>query len=399
MDASAALATAIEFLWNSNTAPGKVIVLVILIATVIACRQALRHRRRYRTYEAMWLSRVADKLKLATTTPPSTDSAKGQLAEDAGGRKLVELATLMDGVPESSLIGDRLAALGRLRQARVRVNVSALQQMTSLREHANTTLALPAYVANLSMMLGLLGTFLGLSMMVSEIEGTVAGVVSGADRAFVNASLTGLSNVISGKKTAFSCTLVGLFSSIGVSWLNFLLARAQSRFYDQLERFTAEELLPATVPSVEGETALERFSLQFGDSFERLEILAKEHGKTVEYLVAIEKSFGVIIDNVVAITRRGERTSTTDDAVLAGVIAQLTQVNGSIGKLLEALPRMLSTHTQSQERLIADLAHATAREHTAHAAEPNRFRGVAAQSGLAGLVAGGVMWLLSWVAR
>jgi biopolymer transport protein ExbB/TolQ len=398
-----------QFLWSSNSTSGKTITALIVIFGVVAAWQALRHRGRYLGYEAHWLAEVGKKLHDARVRTPSASEPSDP---DSESSLLVELSTLTKAAPEASLIGLRLKAIDRMRQARVKVNVAALQQVTLLREHAKLSLAFPGYVASVAMMLGLLGTFIGLAQMVGQIEfqlaqakqaqaaladartagkpapKTDAGTVAAARPAATptgkpaatsagatwpappragtlpaarsvqtwTAPIEGLTAIIASKKTVFSCTIVGLICSIGLSFLNFLLARAQSAFYSQLERFTVEELLPATVPGVEGETALERVSLRLGDSFERLESLAKGHTRTIEQLRAMEKGFQVIVDNVVTLTRQGDQKSAAEaTATLATVITQLTHVSGSVTGLVEAIPQMLSTFKESQERLAQQL--------------------------------------------
>jgi len=84
------------------------------------------------------------------------------------------------------------------------------------------------------MMLGLFGTFVGLSMMVVDIQQALPGGDGAANATQWAASVSGLGKILAGKKTAFSATLAGLFFSILVSALNFRLARAQSAFYDGL---------------------------------------------------------------------------------------------------------------------------------------------------------------------
>ena len=87
----------------------------------------------------------------------------------------VDLRELGEKVPGDTLIGDRLAVVGRLKQARVKVTVDALQQMTVLRESSITSLAFPGYAVDLAMMLVLLGTFFGLCLMLLQMQGVVPG--------------------------------------------------------------------------------------------------------------------------------------------------------------------------------------------------------------------------------
>jgi hypothetical protein len=149
---------------------------------------------------------------------------------------------------------------------------------------------------------------------------------------------------------------VGLFFSIVVSALNFVLARAQSQFYDLLERFTTEELLPATVPAFDDETPWEKLSTQLGDSFEHLKAVAGEQTRSAEQMVAVEKTFATVIENIETITRRAATAPLQGMAgEITNVIGALTQVNASMISLTERLPQVLDAFRQTHQSTLREL--------------------------------------------
>lgn len=250
----------------------------------------------------------------------------------------VELAELRENVPPRTLIGERLAALARMKQARVKVNVDALQQITLLGENASPGLAFPGYAVDLAMMLGMLGTFVGLCLMLLQMQNVLPSATGvPASGGFAEAARS-LGGIIATKKTAFVTTLVGLSCAIGVSSLNFLLARAQSALYDALERFTTEELLPATVPAVEDETAMEKLSLQLSDTFASLGSLAEHHAGNLERLQEMEAAFGAIVGSIRAITQQSARGPAEEAAdALTTLVKQLGDANEALVKVAESV--------------------------------------------------------------
>jgi hypothetical protein len=354
----------LQLLWQNNTASGRTIISLIIFFGIAGCACAIRHYRRYRGMERYWLEAVRDRLhrthESRNMSAPAAfeegmaDPAPQPAAPLIDAVPIVELRELQESVPPTSLIGDRLSTIARMKQARIKIDVDALQQSSILKESANWSLSLPAYIVSLVMMLGLLGTFIGLSLMVVDIQQALPG--AGAHASQWATTVSSLGKILAGKKTAFSATLAGLFFSIVVSLLNFALARAQSELYDRLERFTAEELLPAVAPGVEDQTPWEKLSMQLGDSFEQLKELAVEQSRSAEQLSAVEKTFATIIDNIEAITQRAATAPLQGMAgEMTNVIGQLTVVNSAILGLTEKLPQLVNAFRQTHQTTLAEI--------------------------------------------
>ncbi len=324
----------LSLVWQQNTGIGRAILLLLLTLGATAAAAALRHLRRYRGAEMRALDGVRAKL--------AGIRAREEGEQPEGSRPTtpppVDLAELGQNVPPGTLIGDRLAALARMKQARVKVNVEALQQITLLRENASPGLAFPGYAVDLAMMLGMLGTFVGLCLMLLQMQGVLpsaSGVPAAGGFAEAAQSLGG---IIASKKTAFVTTLVGLSCAIAVSFLNFLLARAQSACYDALERFTTEELLPATMGMVEDETAMEKLSLQLSDTFASLGSLSEHQAGNLERLQEMQDAFGAIVGSIRAITQQSVRGPAEEAAgALTTLVKQLADANDALVKVAESM--------------------------------------------------------------
>ncbi len=372
----------LDFLWQNNTASGRAIITIIVVLGVTGSLCAFRHCWRYRHTELRWLIEVRDRLRRAKEAR-ETVTLGGELEKQPFPSEdpLIELHELSEGIPLSTIIGDRLHTISRMKQARVKVNVEALQQSSILRESANSSLALPGYIVSLVMMLGLLGTFIGLSFMVVDIQHALPG---GGVEAHANqwaASVSGLGRILAGKKTAFSATLAGLTFSILVSAMNFALARAQSELYDHLERFTTEELLPATVPAFDDETPWVKLSTQLGDSFTHIKDLTAEQTRSTQRMVAVENTFAAIIENIERITQRAATAPLQGMAgEIASVINQLTNVNGAIVTLMDKLPQILSAFRQTHQSTLSEIQTAmqtqqAGMDRLSHAIQSNRSGG------------------------
>jgi hypothetical protein len=378
----------LQLLWENNTAVGRIIILLIVILGSFGAACAFWHRRRYLSDELQWLENVRGRLQRSQAANQQPGSEESPLPATA--TPPMELHELAEGVPADSLVGDRLQTIARMKQARAKVNVDALQQSSILKESAQWTLSFPGYVVGLVMMLGLFGTFIGLSLMVVDIQHALPAGGAQADATQWAASVSSLGRILAGKKTAFSATLAGLFFSIVVSAFNFGLARAQSNVYGQLERFTAEELLPATIPAFDDETPWEKLSLQLGDSFEHLRELTAEQTRSADQMLAVEKTFGTIIGNIETLT---QRAATAPLQAMTGeitnVITQVANVNGAVIGLTEKLPAIVNAFRQAQQSTLREIATAmqqqqAATDRLAHAIETSR----SARFGLSVIAAG-----------
>jgi biopolymer transport protein ExbB/TolQ len=352
----------------------------------IASWQALRHTRRYRVTETRALKYIADKLKrsqgLNSVEADEQDSVieedlaneaameeetgeenpagetaieeepaeKGRNQEKETSTRLVPIETLLEGLSRRTVIADRLELIKRMRESQVKVSLSALQQMTLAREASSKSLSLPAYAASLSMMLGLLGTVIGLAIMVQQID---LGLPSDIRNLTLNswmASIAHIRGVLDGMRTAFSATMAGIASAIILSWLNHRLAHTQSAFLDRFDRFTTEELLPATVPATEDDSLLEKVSLQLETSFGRLDAIARSNNETLAELNAIEKGFVEIVGTI-RDSNKAETSERIQNLIgkTSGVIEHVADLNKSLMAVTEALPSVVSQVTQSNQ--------------------------------------------------
>ena len=311
-------------------------VVVISGLFIFSAYWAASHKQRYSGKESIALDYVKAKLGRVDASA---------IAQGTGITKTPKVITpvqdLLEGLSKETIIADRLTLIGRMRESRVKVSIGALQQMTLAREASQSWLALPSYAASTSMMLGLLGTVVGLSIMLQNMSQFQPVDASQMTMDTWMKSVEGIRGVVGGMKAGFAATVAGLVSAILLSMMNFRMGSAQSEFLNSLDRFTVEELLPATVPATEDESLLEQISLQLETSFTRLEELAGTSQDTLVQLNAIQKGFIDIVDAVRSTTRT-EATERAQGLIsrLSGVMDQMAGVNQSVITITEGLPKL-----------------------------------------------------------
>lgn len=337
-------------IWADNSLSGQLIVATILALLFWAYRSGSRHRQRYLREEAN-LSKVIEKLR-SHVDPVPEDGREEPL--DRRHVSPADLALLRKDLAPDSLIAERLEAIEKLRTRQVRVNPSALQQLSLARDEARPGMAIPGAVAGLATMLGLLGTFLGLAVMVQQVQFVLPQSSGSLTVGSWTQSVENISGVLGGIKTAFSTSLVGILCSILSSLLNFRLRMAQAIFFERLERFTTEELLPAAVPAVEDESLLDRVSLQLESSFARLDEIYRQNQDALKDMTGAQRAFVDIVEEIRKITR-SEASRNLD-----GVLEQLSRTNQSVLSVAEQLPKIVTALESGQRRLLDRLSTAFA---------------------------------------
>jgi hypothetical protein len=197
----------LEAAFKSNLAINGVIVFVLLVGCLYILRQVARLKP-----DIQWIEGFNDRRQLDSVTPPllaplASLARSGELALNP-----LSLRSLADGI--ASRLDER-------------------------RE-------LSRYLVALLVFLGLLGTFWGLLGTILAIGQTINGLnVETNDVAAMFEGLkAGLQAPLSGMGTAFSSSLFGLAGSLVLGFLDLQLGQAQGRFYNELEDWLANHVIP-----------------------------------------------------------------------------------------------------------------------------------------------------------
>lgn len=343
-------------LWTDNPTIGRVIVVAIFVLGLSGAHAALAHLRRYRLEDAQLAlvrSNLAQWRSAQGTAEPPTEGREPASATggvDAAAPNLVAFDRLREGLDGGGLIGSRMDLIEALRNERQSVETSLLQQLGAARDESRRGLATAGFAAANCMLLGILGTFAGLAIMVQQIDlGLPGGGATGADHDVFEQAFANLRSVLGGMKTAFSTSLVGMSWALVCTALDFRLRRRQAAFFERFERFTIQELLPATVPAYDDENLLERVSRQLEDSFGRLEEIQRLNHRTLEDLTGLQSGFGAMVEEIRTITR-GEAARDLDR-----VIEELEKTNGSVVTVAEQVPRLIAAAERRGQEMLSRL--------------------------------------------
>lgn len=383
-------------LWQGNTVTGRLIIVVIALLAALAASTAWRHlvryssetqrlatvRARLRTWRAEDRNEARFETAPETGEPedPEVGSAEGvsreepkQSSEESSesGAPLVDLELLRDGIEKTSLVFERIAAIQELRSHHVRVNLDTLQHLSLARDQAKPGVATAGFVASTAIMLGIFGTFIGLSAMVQEIH---LGLPTGAEELSIDSwteSMGNLRKVLGGMKTAFATSLMGMACGIGALSVDFCLRRRRAAFFEAFDRFTVRELLPAAVPAVDDESLLERVTFRLDESFERLETIHAQNREALRKLTGAQEAFRTIVGEIRSITR----SEAAND--LEKVIVELKVATESMLGLTKHLPAIATVVRQSTRATLDKIDEVVARQWTAqHQDAPAKILGL-----------------------
>lgn len=256
-----------------------------------------------------------------------------------------------------------LAALLRDRRARASVNTSSARAIldavaTRIDEQRDIT----RYISNLLILVGLLGTFWGLSNVVPGIVATMQSLTISDGQASMDvfqSLMEGLNEQLDGMGTAFASSLLGLAGSLVVSLLDLFASHGQNRFYRELEEWLSS-IVRITYSSDDGDGS------------------TAGSGYTADLL---DRSADQI-DALVEISRKAETARSETDARIAALteaVAKLAEGQGAAAPAEGAAPahdptpdllRRLDRLAATQERLAALL------EETAGPEQAQRLRSI-----------------------
>ncbi len=250
---------------------------------------------------------------------------------------------------EDGLLGKRVKRVIQLRSAGLG-HRDVLQQLTV--ERIDGYGALARYIGVTLTLLGLLGTVFGLSQALFSIQGALGGV---KDIEGFSQLILALSKTLEGMKTAFGCTLAGLFTAILLSAFNYFIRRKQSVVTARLEEFVVCGLLPALekeVPNPDNAanafanvissatTDLNEIRKTITDAASRYQQGSEEVGKIATTLQGAASAFS---DGAVKVNNYQEQYTQT----LSDTRAAIGNLNSTIAKQLEEVSNFTNTTTQA----------------------------------------------------
>ncbi|MFM9951892.1 MAG: MotA/TolQ/ExbB proton channel family protein [Saprospiraceae bacterium] len=307
-----------QLMFGNNSASGIIIIIIIFILLATSVYLFWRHFIRFRG-EEISLNLVRKNLAAWKHRQNQVQSHNHLEDEDLEAFHLAPIDELQEGVNPNAIIYDRLTTLRENQITRSRLNVGVLQNLAELKESKDWTANYLKYVMNLAVLLGLLGTFIGLTYMVGDIS----------DQLEKGGDVNTIQNTLAQVKTAFSTTLAGLICTVIVSIFNFYLEQKKATFFDQLEQFTVQDLLPSTFPELEEKTMLETVGDQLEDTFNNLNQTIENNNASIGELNGLYSKFDRIEDTLRSILTAGET------ADMQGIVREISTVNASMKVMID----------------------------------------------------------------
>ena len=316
----------INIIWSDNLLSGCIFICLVALSSVAAAALALYHAWRYRVVETAALERLQGSLH------------RWQKERQGRAQELVGMNELKRAALPGSLILHRLLTIERMRDANVKVDFEALQQVTYAAEAARLGLRAPAFSVSFILMLGIFGSIVGVCLALPGLR---------------SASVDELGSTIGALTASFSCGMAGLVGSLSASLFNFALTTSQAAFFEKLERFTVEELLPKTAPDIRSEALLMEMHFKIGEAFDRIKQIAEQNHQTVREFETVAEGFERLVESLEESARKGASADVQRVLEQLGeVIGQVSRANDSVLNLAASVPQALeATHTQNQNVL------------------------------------------------
>lgn len=319
-------------LWGDNPATGKLIILIIVALAIISLFKGRLGFAALKN-ESGWIRRAETALD---------DQIARRAEEDPPGP--LNLDELLEEEGDDSLVQRRIKVLRDLHLRRVKISVQQLQDLASRTLETREGMSGPGRAAQTSMMLGIIGTFIGLAAMVQDIQFALPS----ADAPNLTSWMDGFENVaavMGGIKTAFTTSLFGMAAALVLTWVGHRLDDEKAKVLWRLEQFTATKLIPELRPDLEGATLLEDLSRRMEDAYDSLEAASEQNSRFLDRLSGIHDAY---LDLVKQLREFGRSEASQDFDQLMEDVAKTNQ---SVLKVVEVLPQVVESFERNQRRL------------------------------------------------
>ena len=202
------------------------------------------------------------------------------------------------------------------------------------------------YIAGNLIILGLIGTILGLSQAVINLRGILMGMGSVVSRDAFQRIISDMLGSLGFMETAFSSTLCGFFAFLLLSFVNHVYERAKETFGEEFESFTLNILIPFFTPK------------KVEDSLDTIANVMKLSGSgLVEISSGIADLMTLITDNQEVHSRMADTLYHTVDGItrsqtdLEAHYLKIADANETFVKLSQGLARHLENSQASIEKL------------------------------------------------
>lgn len=309
---------------------GQVLIYTITALFLVAATNLFKYIWRYRISELNALIRLKKNV--------AAISANTSLAEK---KELV-----LSGVQKSSLVTTRINAIFDIIGKNHVVEHEQLASITCETEKSRLGLIIISYISRTLILLGLLGTFFGLSTIALDFKALLGEI----DTSNVNALITSMQNttreishVTGGITTAFTTTLWGLTGTLLLAAGSVILQHIQQDFLASLEATTAIKLLPLFNPP-HITKAISESNRQLAESTVVIQ-------KTIDDLKTAANDTFTSIGKMESVT---EKLDTTANTFIAGA-TMISESNVAFSQTIGDLSGNVMASTNRDQKLFSNL--------------------------------------------
>ncbi len=214
----------------------------------------------------------------------------------------------------------------RLREGKIKKRLAASSTrsiLDSIAVRLDEARDITRYIVNLLILMGLLGTFWGLSLTVPAVVDTIRSLApqdgETTDVSVFDNLMTGLESQLGGMGTAFASSLMGLAGSLVVGLLELFAGHGQNRFYRELEEWLTSFTRLGLVSEGEGpDGALVALLERVDEGLERTTDLA-EHAESAR--MRAEERLGQTADVIQALAKEVEH----ERQLVAELVAEIRE--------------------------------------------------------------------------
>jgi len=194
---------------------------------------------------------------------------------------------LREKVPEKTLVYERISYLGTKAKMGFPADLDNLREMAQ--EKVENRIEWPKHICNTLVLLGLMGTLVGLSFAISEINNVAT--ASSDFRQLQDAVVSSLS----GAKTAFYTSLTGIGGMVFLSFMVISFSHALRTHLSDLESISEDYLIKQLFP--------EKSEHQLGVLLNELKPMISDLGQKLEQMAGFTIDVGSHIDHFVEMSR------------------------------------------------------------------------------------------------
>ena len=154
--------------------------------------------------------------------------------------------SLLNKISKRSIIYKRLKDMNEVNEKDGKINHSLMAELLASKEISRFRVTFIRYSTSVFVVLGLIGTFWGVSEMVVRFDHLLSQLNTDDLQNLLDSmveAVTNMKKVLVGMQTAFSTSIFGLISTVLIGFFNFILSWIQNNFLLRLENYTQNDFL------------------------------------------------------------------------------------------------------------------------------------------------------------